>query len=240
MKEYKVYMHTFPNNKRYIGITKQDINKRWSNGCHYKNQFVFRAIEKYGWENIKHEILFDNLSKEEACKLEQKLIRKYKSNQKEYGYNHSIGGEIGKKSTYMCEKAVEFMNTNNCYREAKKIYKWWKKICEDELEAKVFNNAYFFVDSAINNIKNKDEIPLRIEWFHKIGAINYYLEAWINNWEPKCAEYNSLYYLINHSEVTYYDCFDKENDKWKLKIPIKNNKQLNIFDILGDDINDIT
>lgn len=238
MKEYKVYMHTFPNNKKYIGITKQNIKKRWSNGCHYKNQMVFKAIEKYGWKNIKHEILFDNLSKEEACNLEQKLIKKYKSNQKEYGYNHSIGGEIGKKSTYMCTNAVEFINqyltAYNTISDVKKIKNWWKYICEDELEAKVFNNAYYFVDNAIKNIRNKDKIPLRIEWFHKAAAINYYLEAWLNNWQPKCAEYNALYYLKNYSQINYYGIFDKENDMWKLKIPIKNDKQLTIFDILED------
>lgn len=32
MENYKVYMHTLPNGKRYVGITKQEPEKRWLNG----------------------------------------------------------------------------------------------------------------------------------------------------------------------------------------------------------------
>ncbi|AAV30164.1 putative truncated GIY-YIG endonuclease [Lactobacillus phage LL-Ku] len=44
-ENYKVYKHTTPNNKVYIGITKLDVNKRWKNGNGYKhNQYFTRAI----------------------------------------------------------------------------------------------------------------------------------------------------------------------------------------------------
>ena len=53
---YKVYKHTTPNGKVYIGITCQDPQKRWGYGCNYKNQRYFStAIKKYGWDNITHE-----------------------------------------------------------------------------------------------------------------------------------------------------------------------------------------
>lgn len=29
---YKVYMHTCPNGKKYVGITKQNVKDRWQNG----------------------------------------------------------------------------------------------------------------------------------------------------------------------------------------------------------------
>lgn len=89
-----MYCHTFPNQKRYIGITKQDVNKRWQKGEGYKNSFVYLAIKKYGWENIKHEILFENLSNAEAKEKEIELIAFYKTNNKKYGYNVSKGGYI--------------------------------------------------------------------------------------------------------------------------------------------------
>lgn len=94
MKEnYKVYKHTFPNNKIYIGITKQDVKRRWGWGNGYKLcPLMNKAIKKYGWNNIKHEILFEHLTKEEAEKKEIELIAFYKSNKREYGYNIENGG----------------------------------------------------------------------------------------------------------------------------------------------------
>lgn len=70
MENYKVYMHTAPNGKVYIGITKQKLKRRWQNGSGYnKNSHFKRAIKKYGWDNFKHELLFENLSEEETRKL---------------------------------------------------------------------------------------------------------------------------------------------------------------------------
>jgi hypothetical protein len=67
-----------------------------SNGCNYKkNTLFYRAIKKYGWDNITHEILFDGLTKEEAEQKEKELIAEYKSNSPEFGYNISCGGESG-------------------------------------------------------------------------------------------------------------------------------------------------
>ena len=93
-RAYKVYMHTAPNGKKYVGITKRSINARWQNGNGYKsNKRFYNAILKYGWDNIKHEVLFDNLTQEEAYKLEIELIAQNESNNPNYGYNQTEGGE---------------------------------------------------------------------------------------------------------------------------------------------------
>ena len=94
-KNYYVYKHTFPNNKVYIGITRQEPEKRWKNGLgYYTHQpLMKRAIKKYGWQNIKHEILYKNLNKYEACNKEIELIALYDSTNKQKGYNVSQGGE---------------------------------------------------------------------------------------------------------------------------------------------------
>lgn len=89
---YCVYKHTCPNEKVYIGITRTSLNKRWQGGKGYKTQVFYRAVQKYGWDNILHEVLFDNLIKEEAEQKEVELIAYYKSNQKEFGYNITSGG----------------------------------------------------------------------------------------------------------------------------------------------------
>jgi group I intron endonuclease len=84
----------------YIGITGQDVSKRWRNGYGYqRNEYFWRAIQKYGWQNIKHEILFDSLTKEQAEAKEIELIEKYNSTNPMFGYNLDNGGNsIGKRS----------------------------------------------------------------------------------------------------------------------------------------------
>ena len=92
----KVYMHTSPSNKVYIGITSREPKLRWGNGCNYSsNEHFNRAIQKYGWDNFKHEILFSNLSLKEAKEKEIELIAFYDSTNPEKGYNITIGGESG-------------------------------------------------------------------------------------------------------------------------------------------------
>ena len=96
-QKYCVYMHTNKiNGKKYIGITcQQPPEKRWGrNGYNYKksNPHFYNAINKYGWDSFKHEILFSNLTKEEACQKEIELIAYYNATNKEYGYNISNGG----------------------------------------------------------------------------------------------------------------------------------------------------
>jgi hypothetical protein len=93
VEEYCVYKHTAPNGKVYIGITRQTPYDRFSNGHGYKeNEHFFRAIKLYGWDNIAHEILLENLSLEEASRAEIGFIAKYKSMEPEHGYNNTSGG----------------------------------------------------------------------------------------------------------------------------------------------------
>ena len=103
-KNYKLYVHICPNGKRYYGITKKNPSRRWENGHGYKkNQHFFRAIEKYGWDNIEHIILHDSLTEHEAKELEQYYIQWYDTANKEHGYNISLGGDynpmLGKHHT---------------------------------------------------------------------------------------------------------------------------------------------
>lgn len=94
--KYCVYIHTFPNKKVYIGITSMKLEKRFKNGYGYKSSpKMYNAIMKYGWDNIKHDILLSKLSKEEAENMEIKFIELCKSRVKEFGYNTLIGGNLG-------------------------------------------------------------------------------------------------------------------------------------------------
>ena len=94
---YKIYKYTFPNGKIYVGKTKTNIEQRaGSNGCRYgDNTLVGRAIRKYGWINVKKEILLDNLSESEANKKEREIIRELDANNRLCGYNLTKGGDGG-------------------------------------------------------------------------------------------------------------------------------------------------
>lgn len=70
-----VYKHTFPNGAVYIGKTNMKPEERWLNGWGYKTcPLMFNAILQFGWLNVKHEIIADNLTEEEALELESQQI----------------------------------------------------------------------------------------------------------------------------------------------------------------------
>ena len=93
---YKIYVHiNKTNGKIYIGQTKFDnLNRRWNtDGSGYKtNKHFWNSIQKYGWDNFEHIVLFENLSLEEANLIEEELIKKYDSTNPNKGYNLRFGG----------------------------------------------------------------------------------------------------------------------------------------------------
>ena len=95
MKEFIVYMHENKiNHKRYIGITCQKPTQRWRGGKGYKKGLFKKAIDKYGWNNFEHKVLYKHLTKEQACLKEMELINKYKTINSDYGYNLCEGGNL--------------------------------------------------------------------------------------------------------------------------------------------------
>lgn len=119
-KTWSVYIHISPSSKYYIGITSmKPVKRRWANGKGYsKNIYFSRAINKYGWSNFKHIIYADNLSEKDAKNLEIELISKHKSNQKEFGYNITAGGDgvTGLKKTQYQIDMIKLASSKPVYQ----------------------------------------------------------------------------------------------------------------------------
>lgn len=115
MNNYCVYIHTNKiDGKRYVGITCQNVSRRWRNGDGYiQNKHFYRAIKKYGWDNFTHEIVKAGLSKHEACELEIQLIEKYKSNNEAFGYNKSSGGSAPASGVLVSDETKKKMSESH-------------------------------------------------------------------------------------------------------------------------------
>jgi len=89
--EYLVYKHTAPNGKSYIGQTFNYQRRCQEHQKQNRCVAFSRAINKYGWNNFKHEILKDGLTLEEANFWEDFYIKKIDTI-KPNGYNIRTGG----------------------------------------------------------------------------------------------------------------------------------------------------
>lgn len=108
---YSVYVHTFPNGKKYVGITRQNVYARWGNkGKGYKRQPIYKAIEFFGWENISHDVICKNVSRQYAQSKEKELIEKYNSTNN--GYNVAKGGGCGGDNWTLFEYKGKLYNSD--------------------------------------------------------------------------------------------------------------------------------
>ncbi len=226
-KCYTVYMHICPNSKKYIGITKQNPKKRWINGKGYKtNDYFFRAIQKYSWDNIKHEILFSNLTKEEAEQKEIELIAFYKSNQREYGYNIENGGShignvseetkkkisIANKGRKISEKTKEKIKRNNAKY-------WLDKKRSEEVKQKISKGNKGKKRTLEQKLKQSKMFKGKNNPFynHKMNLTtkNKIIEA--NSKKVKCIENNKIYNSLTEAA--------KENNTYSSLISFCCNKK---------------
>lgn len=102
---YYVYSHQTPDKMVYFGMSKQQPYKRWR-PCAYKFS-LHSYIEKYGWKNIKHAVIQDGLTKEQALKIEDWLIRKAKADGfciNEYNSGGESRPKVNKKRIYLSKE----------------------------------------------------------------------------------------------------------------------------------------
>lgn len=92
-----IYLFTFPNGKKYVGLTERGVADRCKN--HEKNAklqhndlAVTRALRKYGCENVMVTVLHEGLPLHKLVKLEPMYIRQLDTFGKR-GYNLTSGGE---------------------------------------------------------------------------------------------------------------------------------------------------
>lgn len=122
-KTYTVYKHITPNGKVYIGASKNYGSRFGTNGRGYGHQPFWQAIQEFGWENIKHEIIADGLSKHQAEALEAKVIAEHNATDHEFGYNVRRYGTINNDKPLKGEaynRIVE-LNRSKEHRDACKL-----------------------------------------------------------------------------------------------------------------------
>ena len=184
-KAWYVYKHTnLINNKSYIGITSQKPEYRWGyQGHNYLQQKKFySAIQKYGWDNFSHEIILQNLTKEEALKKEAELIQQYNCILNGYNDVTNPDNNLYSKEIYCSETKEVFPSI----AAAARAYNGQMSTLSHHLNGdinqltyeKAFGKHWYFTDDKLNinhyqaniyyqNIKNqkeqnkqKEEIPV--------------------------------------------------------------------------------
>lgn len=151
---YTVYKHTTPSGKVYIGITKQKPEQRWENGNGYQsNKHFYSAIQKYGWDNIEHEIVENGLTKQQACDLEIELIAEYHATDPRYGYNISTGGECSSVGIHLSAETRRKMSESHKGQTA------WNKGKHPSAETRLkMSYAWKHSDACVEHMKRVCEL----------------------------------------------------------------------------------
>lgn len=199
-RTYLIYKHTnLINNKVYIGQTCQKAEDRWQYGGGYRhNAHFYAAIKKYGWDNFKHEILFDGLTKKQANELEIRLIAEYKSYDQNYGYNIALGGAANTK--YITEEDARLAHKKTQHAAYKKM------IANEEYAQKMREKslAVYYV-----NKNNVDYTAARVEANHnsraKVHQIRVKLKDYYNQHSNIFTEAD-MYLAFGYKNKKRYHC----------------------------------
>ena len=107
---YSVYQHVTPDGMYYFGAT-QNVERRWSrNGAEYEGTGLQPYIEKYGWDNIQHIVLFREQTRENALWIEDFLI----TTAREDGVclNKQRSGLVSKEEGYNQDRNQKYYEQN--------------------------------------------------------------------------------------------------------------------------------
>ena len=114
---YSVYQHVTPDGMYYFGQTS-NIKRRWkNNGAEYKGTTLQPYIEKFGWNNIQHIVLFKDQTKEDALFIENFLIETAREDGVCINKNRS--GNVSKEEGYKQDYDKHYYKKN---KDKKKQY----------------------------------------------------------------------------------------------------------------------
>lgn len=123
-KKYCVYTHEVEteNGKMvYVGMTSMKLSQRWKPSAYSKQAKFGTCINKYGWENIKHNVIVDGLTREEALKMEDKMICEYR--EKKCSLNQIRSGLVQSDKEYVKQRSRKYYYDNHeHYRAYRKQY----------------------------------------------------------------------------------------------------------------------
>lgn len=187
-----LYMHTSPSGKVYVGQTV-NCRRRWGyNGEHYKNkkkdgsyiQEAFaRALDKYGWNNFRHEVILKNISKSEADYAEKYLIRWYKIHGMSYNCTEGGEGTCGIHRTYSLEekeKIKERITANPPMKGRHHSDETKRKLSLALKGKKLSEERREQMSNAFKGRKHSEESKVKMSEYRKAHP-----ETWIGGWNKK-------------------------------------------------------
>lgn len=130
--------------------------------------------------NFKHIVLLVNVEQNWAQQIEKYLIRQYKSNNPDYGYNISLGGDLGNYGRPCSDEAKKMISEKNSGRivsqeTRNKISKSLKGKAHTALHNQRVSNAlkgkYVGELSPSYGIKRTDETRKKMSEAAKLGWI---------------------------------------------------------------------
>lgn len=163
---YVLYEHVFPNGKKYIGITSNATRRFSNDGKGYNNNEKMRkAIKKFGWDNVEHNIVESGLTRTEAARKERELIEKEDTIRN--GYNLSPGGTIS--VTLYCRHITQMLKVASRLKEYKPFYEKARDLAEDESWAYQMNLVDIVIREEVDWYKNEmfyDSYDEFCAWFY--------------------------------------------------------------------------
>lgn len=137
-----------------------------------------KAIEKYGWDNIQHNVIANNLTRNEAQSKERELIEQFDSIRN--GYNNHPGGTAG--TTYYCKHVSKMLHAMKNQFEERFPYSEYKKfadrmyeLSDDEGWAYQVNLLDYVIRTEIDGYK----FEMQNEPFFEAQAWYYYISNWV-------------------------------------------------------------
>lgn len=188
-----IYCYKSPSGKVYIGQTTDEKTRRatfFNTNYHYGGKYIDSARLKYGPKSFTYEVLetveaTDDKIKEVLDNLEILYIRKYNSNNREFGYNLTIGGKttLGYKFSEEAKKKLSELRKGKVFCPNRTLKIQQKIIDSLSKEIEVFDTSGTLIGTFKNakELSNKLNIPItsirnciyRGNLYKKMYKINY-------------------------------------------------------------------